>query len=156
MRQISMDKKQNIYILLMLTLLYVAVKFGYASNITESLPYKHFVIVRRTKVAVGDYIIFDAPKYCQYAGMKLIKQVVGMVGDEVSVENEHVFVNGDEVGAAKKYSKAGEALTITQELQIPKDKYYVATPHVDSYDSRYVEFGLIDEKDIIGVAYPQW
>lgn len=151
-----MDKKQNIYILLMLTLLYVAVKFGYASNITESLPYKHFVIVRRTKVAVGDYIIFDAPKYCQYAGMKLIKQVVGMVGDEVSVENEHVFVNGDEVGAAKKYSKAGEALTITQELQIPKDKYYVATPHVDSYDSRYTEFGLIDEKDIIGVAYPLW
>jgi len=153
---IIMDKKQNIYILLMLTLLYVAVKFGYASNITESLPYKHFVIVRRTKVAVGDYIIFDAPKYCQYAGMKLIKQVVGMVGDEVSVENEHVFVNGDEVGAAKKYSKAGEALTITQELQIPKDKYYVATPHVDSYDSRYTEFGLIDEKDIIGVAYPLW
>jgi len=151
-----MDKKQNVYILLMLTVLYVTVKFGYASNITESLPYKHFFIVRHTKVAVGDYIIFDAPKYSKYAGMKLIKQVVGMVGDEVLTEGEHVFVNGEDVGVAKKHSKAGEALTITQELQIPVGKYYVATPHIDSYDSRYAEFGLIDEKDIIGIAYPLW
>ena len=151
-----MDKKQSIYILLMLIILYATFRLGYASNITESLPYKHFFIVRYSKIAVGDYIIFDAPKYSQYAGMRLIKQVRGMAGDEILVEDNHVFVNGVDCGVAKIYSKAGDALTLIEEGQIPKGKYYVANPHADSYDSRYSEFGLVDEKDIIGVAYPLW
>jgi conjugal transfer pilin signal peptidase TrbI len=37
---------------------------------------------------------------------------------------------------------------------IPQGKYFVWTPHIDSYDSRYDEIGLVDERTIIGVAYP--
>ncbi len=151
-----MVKRQYGYILLLPLAIYLTVKFGYAHNITESLPYKHFFVVRNSNVSKGNYILFSAPETSKYSGMKLVKQVVGVEGDQVLVEKNQVFINWVEVGIAKSHSKFGDVLTITQELTIPRGKYYVATEHVDSYDSRYAEFGLIDEKNIIGVAYPLW
>lgn len=151
-----MGKKQFIYILLLPVALYLTVKFGYAHNITESLPYKHFFIVKNSNVSKGDYILFDAPPSSKYSGMKLVKQVAGVEGDQVLVEKNHVFINWIEVGVAKEHSKSGDVLIVTHELEIPPGKYYVATEHSDSYDSRYAEFGLIDEKNIIGVDYPMW
>lgn len=151
-----LDKKQYAYLLLLPVAIYLTTKFGYAHNITESLPYKHFFIVRNSTASKGDYILFNAPETCKYSEMKLVKEIVGVEGDQVLVEKDQVFINWVEVGIAKTHSKHGDVLTITQEQTIPKGKYYVATEYADSYDSRYAEFGLIDEKNIIGVAYPIW
>lgn len=131
-------------------------KFGYANNITQSLPYKHFLIVKNTKANKGDYILFVAPKTCQYVGMNLIKKIVGVSGEQVRVISQNVYVDENLVGRAKTHTKRGTAISTTKEMTIPANQYFVATDHIDSYDSRYDEFGLINEKDIIGVAYPLW
>jgi conjugal transfer pilin signal peptidase TrbI len=131
-------------------------KCGYANNVTQSLPHKHFFIYKTKNIKNGDYILFSAPTTSLYAGMKLIKQVVGISGDKVAVMERDVFVNEKLIGVAKTRAKNGTALRVTQDSQIPKGRYFVANSHVDSYDSRYLDFGLIDEKDIIGVAFAIW
>lgn len=130
--------------------------FGYAHNITESLPFKHFLIVKTKNIAVGDYILFAAPKSSIYAGMHLIKQVEGAGGDKVVIKDKYVFINQKLIGSAKSHSKSGQSLAITKSEPIIKGNYFVATKHIDSYDSRYLDFGLINEENISGVAYPLW
>lgn len=149
-------KKYYQYILLMLFVFFLITKFGYAQNITDSLPHKHFIIVKHKNVAVGDYILFAAPKGSRYAGMNLIKQIVGDAGCKVVIKNDQVFINEKLIGVAKNHAKTGDALAAASSGIIPDGKYFVATKHVDSYDSRYLDFGLIDGQNIIGVAHPLW
>jgi len=149
--------KNNALIFLFVAAAFLACyKCGYANNITQSLPAKHFFIYKTKNIENGDYILFSAPKTSMYAGMKLIKQVVGVSGDKVAVIESDVFVNEKLIGKAKKRAKNGAALRVTHDSEIPKGHYFVANSHIDSYDSRYLDFGLIDEKDIIGVAFAIW
>jgi len=130
--------------------------YGYARNISSSLPHKNFFIVKNKNIKVGDYILFKAPKNSAYDGMFLVKQVLGGNGDKVVVNERDVFINGKLAATAKTHSKAGQALTVAHDTEITKGSYFVATTHHDSYDSRYLDFGLIHEKDISGVAYALW
>lgn len=149
--------KNNAFALLFsLFALFACYKCGYAHNITQSLPHKHFFIYKTKNIKNGDYILFSAPKTSFYVDMKLIKQVVGVSGDKVAVQDSDVFVNKRLIGKVKKRSKNGVTLRVTHDSEIPKGHYFVANSHVDSYDSRYLDFGLIDEKDIIGVAFAIW
>ena len=131
-------------------------KFGYAHNITQSLPYKHFFILKNKNIKVGDYILFRAPKSSIYSGMQLIKQVVAGNGDNVTVKDRDVFINQKITCIAKTHAKTGRPLIITNSGKIPEGHYFVANAHIDSYDSRYLDFGLVNEKDIIGVAFAMW
>lgn len=140
----------------MLGVFFVSEKFGLAYNITDSLPNKHFLIIKGAKIKQGSYILFSAPKNSQYSGMNLIKQVVGKAGAQVNVVEQDVYVDGVLVGQAKSHSKSGAKLAITRNKIIPEKQYFVANAHVDSYDSRYSDFGLINEKDVIGVAIALW
>jgi conjugal transfer pilin signal peptidase TrbI len=130
--------------------------YGYARNITSSLPHKNFFIVRNKNIKVGDYILFKAPKNSAYDGMFLIKQIIGGDGDKVLVNERDVFINDKLIATAKTHTKAGQVLTVAASAQITKGSYFVANLHQDSYDSRYLDFGLIHEKDISGVAYALW
>jgi conjugal transfer pilin signal peptidase TrbI len=151
-----MANSKYLYLLLVLITIFVSLKFGYAHNITQSLPYKHFFIVKNVKIDSWDYVMFAAPKGCQYKEIDMVKQVLGSAGGQINVTAGDVYVDSLFVGRAKTHSRDGSPLLPVASMTIPPNKYYVATPHVDSYDSRYSEFGLIDEKDIIGVAYPLW
>ena len=130
--------------------------YGYARNISSSLPHKNFFIIKNKKIQAGDYILFEAPKNSAYDGMFLIKQVLGGNGDKVIVKSRDVFVNDKLAATAKTHTKAGQVLTVAHDIEITKGSYFVATTHQDSYDSRYLDFGLIHEKDISGVAYALW
>lgn len=131
-------------------------KFGYAYNTTASLPYKHFIIVKYSKIKVNDYVLFAAPNVSVYKGFNLIKQVKGKSSDKIVLQGRDVYINSQYVGAAKQKTLNGESLDIINELTIPENKFYVTGSSVDSFDSRYSNFGLIDENNIIGVAYPLW
>lgn len=131
-------------------------KFGYAHNITQSLPYKHFFIIKTKNIKIGNYILFKAPKSSIYSGMHLIKQVVAGYGDKITVKDRDVFINQKIICIAKTHAKTGRTLIITNIGKIPEGHYFVANAHTDSYDSRYLDFGLINEKDIIGVAFAMW
>jgi len=140
----------------MLGVFFVSEKFGFAYNITDSLPHKHFLIIKSAQIKQGYYILFAAPKTSQYSGMNLIKQVVGRAGAQVNAVEQDVYVDGMFVGKAKNHSKSGAKLAITRNKIIPEKQLFVANAHADSYDSRYSEFGLINEKDVIGVAIALW
>lgn len=145
-----------------LTLMFIAVSvfcynnYGYARNISSSLPHKNFFIVKNKNIKVGDYILFKAPKNSAYDGMFLIKQVLGGNGDKVAVKSCDVFINDKLAATAKTHTKAGQPLTVASDAQITNGSYFVVNAHQDSYDSRYLDFGLIHEKDISGVAYALW
>lgn len=53
---------------------------------------------------------------------------------------------------AYKTNSKGEALKMIEPQTIPKGKYFVMSPAIRSYDSRY--WGLVDESWIIGKAHP--
>lgn len=87
------------------------------------------------------------------------------------ITDKEVYVNGKSIGIVKPFSKkllpALEfarnkkeekfsikefSLNAIDAGKIPTHKFFAYTPHKDSFDSRYQEIGLIDEKDIIGTA----
>lgn len=89
---------------------------------------------------------------------------------KVTIKDKEVIINGKLVGAVKPFTtkfenyaknypnlqgKFGDdnyRLHAIPSGVIPSRKFFAYTPHKDSFDSRYQEIGLIDEKDIIGTA----
>ena len=107
--------------------------YQFAWNTTNSLPQKLFII----KI-----------------GRLPAKNVIGASNDIVTKQGQAFYINGEKIAVAKTHSLKGRSLQTGTVGMIPKGKYFVWTPHIDSYDSRYDEIGLIDERTIIGVAYP--
>ncbi len=73
-----------------------------------------------------------------------------MPGDEIIWVGDTVYVAGKPVGTAKSENRFGEALEKTPAGVIPNGKYFVATSHPDSYDSRYREMGLVADAQVAG------
>jgi hypothetical protein len=70
----------------------------------------------------------------------------------MDITDKTVSVSGKQIGVIKGWSKKSEPLSAIHSGIIPGGKFFAYTPHIDSFDSRYQEIGLIDEKDIIGTA----
>jgi len=94
---------------------------------------------------------------------------------KVTFVEREIYVSGKKIGIIKPFTRKYENFVKKQysvsppdntlkfddknyELhpietgKIPAHKFFAYTPHRDSFDSRYKEIGLIDEKDIIGTA----
>lgn len=127
----------------------------------NSLPqeYKDVVIFKTKEDSFKDVGEDKYPK----AHKSKLKEVIGFYGDIIDVKksiedrNNHIYINGRDYGIIKEYSLKGERLLpitgIDKRITIPKDYYFVYTPHKDSYDSRYKSVGLIHKSQIIGRAY---
>jgi conjugal transfer pilin signal peptidase TrbI len=145
------------FILIVLGSWWVCQNFGYAINLTQSLPYKCFLVHLHGQPAVGDHITFKAPSYSGLpANATLTKKIIGKPGDKVVIKGQEIFINNQWIATVKTHSLQGEPLQIGPQGIIGKGQYYVATPHKDSFDSRYQRIGWISEELIIGVAYPLW
>ncbi|MEI6806916.1 MAG: S26 family signal peptidase [Myxococcaceae bacterium] len=164
----------EISIIALLTVLFVWFLNGYefVLNHSESLPLKA-IIIKKNKLPVekGDIFVFyvrNNPAY-QSKEVKFIKMLGGSADDVISIKASEtlktlkteesaesplktLLVNGAEIGKIKTESLKGMALHQVSEGKIPPHKFFAYTTHTDSYDSRYSEIGLIDEKDIIGTA----
>lgn len=130
--------------------------YSIAFNTSNSLNGKVYLINTNDKrVEKGTLIAFVAPKTKYYPNYnRFIKYTWGVAGDEVSFKEDGTFlINGKVKGVAKSMTKAYEPLEHAEAGLIPKGKFFVGTPHKDSFDSRYKLIGNIDEKNIIGRAY---
>lgn len=110
----------------------------------------------------GDIVVFKGPD--AVGGQVLLKRVVGLPGDVLSVEDGHLLVNGaraDEsfvrrVDGRVEPTQAGPGgVTTPWSLQtpytVPDGYYYVLGDNrTDSYDSRF--WGPIPRRTIIGRA----
>ncbi len=123
------------------------------------LPFTHFEIIERDAVRRGEVVIFDSPK----DGTRLIKRIVAIGGDQISMRNGKLMINGVVLGTSPGFDteKFGERLA-TLNLQhgggpdipvsiIPKGKLLaVGDNRGRSHDGRY--FGLVGEEEIYGRA----
>ena len=133
----------------------IPANFEIVPNYSESLPYKWVLVKKGLLPSKRDQVFVFYVRDNKLLGVekiKFIKLVGGLPGDEVTVKGEEVFVAENLIGIAKPYSKKQQQLRATSSGIIPAHQLFAYTPHIDSFDSRYQEIGLIDEKDIVGTA----
>ena len=129
--------------------------FGFAVNLTNSLPYKVFMINKIATPSVGSYISFKAPIESGFPENTIItKQILAGPGDIVNIKNNDFYINEKWVAHAKSYSLNGEPLVLGPEGKLKQGQYYVSGQHPDSLDSRYQKMGWVYDEQIVAVAYP--
>ena len=142
------------YLLLAAAGLWFGAHYRFGLNVTESLPYRLFLIHKGELPARGQYMAFRWRGGGPYpAGSTFVKVVAGMPGDVVSRVDRDFFVNGHAVGHAKSISRQGIQLEPGPTGTLPAGAYYVRTPHPDSLDSRYALTGWVSQTQLIGRAY---
>lgn len=133
---------------------------GLLINSSESLPNWMFVIHKTQAPARGDYVFFVAPAdplVVRHFGSDrhlFGKIVYGMPGETVAHRGAEVVVAGRVVGRMKPLTRTGEPLVPGPTGTIPRDCYYVGTPHKDGLDSRYAAIGFVCAKNIAGTGFP--
>ncbi len=124
--------------------------FGLRINNTSSVPYRFFLKTPFKNFARSHYVILRH----SHSSLPLVKIIMGMSGDKITLEDQHVFVAGVDCGEIKEQSRSGFALTPIEETMIPHGFVYVYAPHEESFDSRYAEFGLIPIEELEEVLWP--
>lgn len=139
-------------------LLWAIGHYRVAGNETDSLPDKFFIVALAkagqppAPVVRGGLLAFHVGAGVRHypVGMVFIKRVAGVPGDRIEWRGDAVYVAGKRVGKAKHRNRFGEVMGWTPAGTIPAGHYFVATPHPDSYDSRYAEVGLVQAGQIAG------
>lgn len=129
-------------------------------NWTGSLPYRVALVhYSPHRLERGDYIVFSFAGEAQasYPGLRgqpFFKQVRGLPGDVVTVEDRAVAVNGEVVGLAKSQAFDRRPLEPIAATIIPPGHYYVQGTGPDSFDSRYRSSGLVRADRVIATVTP--
>lgn len=122
------------------------------------VPFTGIELTRGEAVARGDVVIFDSPT----DGTRLIKRIVGIGGDTVSLQDGHLFVDGKPLGAGLRdvevFGSHIAPLNLNNgggpdidDQPIPDGMLLALGDHRgSSRDGRY--FGLIAEADVYGRA----
>ena len=93
----------------------------------------------------------------KYEGELLVKRVIGVPGDRVMVQEDHVYLNGkrlDESAYLKPIvlTTSGSFMTEGQEVVVPEGYFFVLGDNRPaSSDSR--EWGFVPKKNIIGESF---
>ena len=117
-----------------------------------------FVVERGTMPVRGKLAFFVVPKtplIVAHFGRNpqpFGKIVYGMPGDVVSRADNWVSVNGARVAHLKPLSKRGERLAPGPLGRVPRDCYFMASPHPDGFDSRYADIGFVCDRQIVGTG----
>ncbi|MEL6996417.1 MAG: S26 family signal peptidase [Pseudomonadota bacterium] len=83
----------------------------------------------------------------------LLKQIVGMPGDEICRTGTDILINNQPAAIAKERDSNGRNLPVWSGCSILQaDEFFLLTPHPASLDGRY--FGPIKQQDLDGVAIP--
>lgn len=100
-----------------------------------------------SKPKIGDVVIYEYDANVDY-----IKRVIGIPGDEVSLINGQLYVNGEQVNETEYldesiYTDGGVFLYEGGSIHVPEDEYFtVGDNRPGSYDSRH--FGTVHKSRI--------
>lgn len=123
-------------------------------NITPSVPYKLFLVVKGMEAHKGDYVDVEIHTKFFPKNPYFVKVMKGVEGDVVTSRGRELFVNNNSVGIAKEKSMKGIPLEMTTPKIIGQGEFYAYAPHKDSLDSRYTDVGYLKTSQIIGRAFP--
>lgn len=100
----------------------------------------------------GDIIVFHTSLKTQSGGEKmLIKRVVGLPGDTLTIEDGKVMINGEEQD--QSFTMEGYTSGYIKDLAIPDgDLFCMGDNRQNSIDSRDPSVGLIKISDVYGKA----
>lgn len=100
----------------------------------------------------GDIVIFKSELQDENGKNKLlIKRVIGLPGDKITVNDGKVYINDKEYD--ESYLKDGYTTGSVNNFKVPKGEYFVMGDNrVVSIDSRYSEVGCVKKDAIKGRA----
>lgn len=111
-----------------------------------------------SNVVRGQYVQYVAKNIAPIAdGSIVVKIAAGVPGDHVHVDADGVVINGVYWGPVNPEILRKMGLSeadITRDLEIPKGKLFVLGTLPRAWDGRY--WGLLDERQVIGRAWPIW
>jgi signal peptidase I len=130
----------------------LANKFLYGIRI----PFTDARILKMRDPRRGDVIIF---RYPEDRSKDFIKRVIGIPGDEITVRDKQVFVNGIPYRNPHEVHKESLLLSRSQgprdnfgPVRVPAGSWFVMGDNRDhSYDSRF--WGFVQDADIVGSAF---
>lgn len=104
----------------------------------------------------GDVIIFrsDSDMLLDDKGKHklLIKRVIGVPGDKISIYGGQVYINGKPDD--QSYTEDGETHGDISEMEVPDDSLFCLGDNREvSIDSRSEEVGFIDQDSVVGKAF---
>jgi signal peptidase I len=131
------------------------------------VPFTHITLAKLSDPQTNDIIIFDSAE----ADKRLVKRVIGVPGDIISMSNNQLIINGDaikyeNISALKQVNQDkheiingqphkvrtnanGSQLSNFNAVKVPKDHYLVLGDNRDnSADSRVI--GFVPREEIIG------
>lgn len=127
---------------------------------TDSDGYHLFWIsdeVRPELITKGAYVTFDIHtdliEKCNPC--RVVKRIACDEGEALLAEGGKYTCNQTYLGISKRFSKKGVPVKSLQyDGEIPKGQFFAMGSIIDSYDSRYAEFGLVEKGRVKQIAYP--
>ena len=106
------------------------------------------LLYKLANIDYGDIVVLDEEK----EGEIIIKRIIGMPGDTVSIKDNTVYVNGEELEEDYAYGETSDY----EEITLGDDEYFILGDNRPiSKDSRY--FGPVKEDEIIGkIIFRLW
>ena len=99
------------------------------------------LLYKLANVDYGDIVVLDEEK----EGEIIIKRIIGMPGDTVSIRDNTIYVNGEEVEEDYAYGETSDY----DEVTLGDDEYFILGDNrLISKDSRY--FGPLKEDELMG------
>ncbi len=86
-------------------------------------------------------------------GRGLVKRIVGLPGDTISMENGEIYVNGSKLELSVEYSSSNAGLTM-EPILLLSNEYFVLGDNADySEDSRFSYFGTVSREELVGKVW---
>lgn len=127
-------------------------------NPTHSISEKYVLIHRHAIPDRNEIIVFRQPSQPIHPPTtQFVKFLRGLPGDIVKVEGNVIFINGEKAAMAIDLDPSEKPFSpLAFSGIIPPHQYLALGTALDSFDSRYQAFGLVDESNIIGSGPWAW
>lgn len=154
-------KEMRIYALVLLVAFGIKlffILFTFGINPTHSISEKYVLIHRHAIPCRNEIIVFKQPSQPIHPPTtQFVKFLRGLPGDTVRAEGNDIFINGQKAATAIDLDTSGKSFSpLGFSGVIPPHKYLALGTSLDSFDSRYDAFGLVDESNIIGSGPLAW
>jgi signal peptidase I len=122
--------------------------FGLTVNLTNSMPLGIYQFSHENNtIAKNDLVVFHIPLKSE----QLLKKVVAVENDHITVTQDGVFLNGAFVANSKIFHFDSKGHPLTPKLldkTLAKGEIFAMGEHIQSYDSRYFGTVYMQENNI--------
>jgi len=128
-------------------------------SMEETLKENDYILLSRQAYGLfgephrGDIVVFESDLKTQDGDNKLlVKRIIAIPGDTISIEGGWVIVNSEPV--KEEYTKDGYTATEMEEVAIPEGYLFaMGDNRQNSMDSRDSRVGLISLETVVGKAF---